>query len=186
MTLLTLYSSLAVGALATVAMACSSSSSGAPANTGGDAGSEALPTISITSPATGSTVMVVTQTGSGEIDIPVAFGVTDFALMPAGTCPGPSPDNNNCGHVHLYVDPSVDGGASPCTPPGDPYNNASPLTAGQAASPMNAIMSECVSTDAVNGPHTLLLELHQDNHAPVVGADGKTISSTLSFTAAGD
>jgi hypothetical protein len=95
---------------------------------------------------------------------------------------------NNCGHVHLYIDPDASDN-SPCTPSGAPYNNASPLAEDGGAtpfSPINAIMSSCANTDAINGSHTVLLELHSDQHAPIKDSTGKTISASVQFTAAGD
>ena len=125
--------------------------------------------------------MALTKSSSGEVDAPISFTTTGFTLMPAGGCGSVT---SGCGHVHLYVDPSPDGGASPCTPAGAPYNNATPLAAGQG-SPVNAIISSCASSDPADGPHTVLLELHSDQHAPIDDANGKTISQTVSFTATG-
>jgi hypothetical protein len=76
--------------------------------------------------------------------------------------------------VHLYVDNDT------CTPSGAPYNND-----GQA-SPINAIMNNCPNTDAINGSHTLRLELHADDHSAITDASGATISNSVTFTAAGD
>ncbi len=132
------------------------------------------------------TVAVTKQAGSGEVDAQVTFTTTNFTGMPAGTCVGGV--SKNCGHVHLFVDPGAGGAASPCTPMNAPYNNASPLAEDGGVtpfSPMNAIMSECANTDPVDGSHTLLLELHADDHSAIVDATGKTISATAQFTATG-
>jgi hypothetical protein len=209
MKLTTLVSMAGIGVFAT-ALACSSSSSPASSSGGGhDGGSSssssgsssggssssgsssgssgALPTITITSPTNGGTATVVKQAVTGEVDVPVTFTTTNFTGMPAEACPSIS---NNCGHVHLFVDPSDDGGASPCTPMNSPYNNASPLAESDGGvtpfSPMNAIMSNCANTDPINGTHTLRIELHSNNHAPINGADGGVIYDELSFTASGD
>jgi hypothetical protein len=48
-------------------------------------------------------------------------------------------------------------------------------------------MSSCANTDAIDGTHTVVLELHSDMHAPIVDpSTGKTISASVQFTAAGD
>jgi hypothetical protein len=120
-----------------------------------------------------------------EVDAPISFTTTNFTGMPAGTCGGVS---KTCGHVHLYVDQTA-AGTSPCTPMGASYNNASPLAVADAGptpfSPINAIMSECANTDPTDGSHTVLLELHADDHTPIVNASGATISATVQFTASG-
>jgi hypothetical protein len=107
--------------------------------------------------------------------------------MAAGDCGSVS---NSCGHVHIFVDPSEDGGTSPCTPMNSPYNNASPLAPADGGvpmfSPMNAIMSNCANTDPINGQHTLRIELHSDQHAPINGPDGGVLFDQIQFTATGD
>ena len=116
-------------------------------------------------------MQVVKQAGSGAVDVPVTFSTTNFTLKAPGGCGSVS---NNCGHVHLLVDTAA------CTPTGSPYNNDG------FASPINAIMSNCPASDAIDGSHTVTLELHSDQHAPIVDGTGKTISGTVQFTAAGD
>jgi hypothetical protein len=116
-------------------------------------------------------VQVVKQTGSGEVDVPVTFTTTNFTLMAPGGCGSVT---NNCGHVHLLID------GAKCTPANSPYNNDG------FASPINAIMSNCPSTDAIDGSHTVSVELHSDMHAPIIGASGTVISANVQFTAAGD
>jgi len=132
-------------------------------------------------------VTVVKQAGSGEVDVPVTFATTNFTGKAAGDCGSVT---NNCGHVHVFVDPSEDGGTSPCTPANAPYNNASPLAESDGGvtpfSPVNAIMSNCANTDPINGTHVIRTELHSDQHAPINGADGGVIYDELTFTASGD
>jgi hypothetical protein len=113
----------------------------------------------------------VTKTASGEVDVAVSFTTTNFTLKAPGACGSVS---KTCGHVHLYVDNDT------CTPTGAPYNND-----GQA-SPINAIMSNCPNSDVIDGPHTVRLELHADDHSAITDATGATISSSVQFTAAGD
>jgi hypothetical protein len=213
MKLLMTYSLLSIGVVA-VAAACSSSSSGGNASGGKDGGSSSsgggsgsssgsssgsgsgsssgtssggLPTITITTPTNGGTVTVVKQPVTGEVDAPFDFTTTNFTGKPAGGCGSVT---NNCGHIHIFVDPSEDGGVSPCTPAGSPYNNACPLLEADGGispfSPCNAIMSNCSNTDPINGSHTLRVELHSDMHAPIVGTDGGVIFDAIQFTAAGD
>jgi hypothetical protein len=146
-----------------------------------------LPTITISAPTAGETVTVTKQAVTGEVDVPITFATTNFTGMAAGDCGSVT---NNCGHVHIFVDPSEDGGTSPCTPANSPYNNASPLAEADGGvtpfSPANAIMSNCANTDAIDGTHTIRVELHSDQHAPIVGTDGGVIFAQVQFTAAGD
>ncbi len=140
-----------------------------------------MPTIAITSPASAAAVMVTKGAGTpAEDDVPIAFTTTGITLMMPGSCTDKSDSNDNCGHVHLLID-----GAA-CTPSGSPYNNATPASAaadGANASPVNAIVSSCPT---VNGAHTVTLELHHDDHSPIVGADGMTvISSQVMITVSG-
>jgi hypothetical protein len=55
-----------------------------------------------------------------------------------------------------------------------PYNNAG------ATSPINAGLDYCAK---VEGAHTISLEIHNDDHSPVKGADGKVISDSIKITA---
>jgi hypothetical protein len=164
---------LAIGPLAA---GCSSSSSPASGTTedGGGGGTEAggSPTISITSPAPGATVTVTKVTGPPAQEVvPVSFTVTNFTLMAPGTCPGGA-TNTSCGHVHLLIDGTT------CTPTGAPYNNAATV----AGTPVNAILSSCPT---INGPHTVTLELHKDDHSPLDGPSGAVISAQVMITATG-
>jgi hypothetical protein len=84
---------------------------------------------------------------------------------------GCSNTSNNCGHIHLLVDNAA------CTPAGAPYNNDG------FASPINAILSTCPT---VNGMHTVTLELHHNDHSPILDPTGtSTISASVTFTATG-
>jgi hypothetical protein len=117
----------------------------------------------------------VTKT-STETDVSTTFTTTNFTLKTPGGCGSVS---KTCGHVHLYIDDPGDGGTSPCTPAGAPYNNDG------FASPINAIMSNCTNADPVNGSHTIRLELHADDHSAITNASGATISDSVTFTATG-
>jgi hypothetical protein len=119
----------------------------------------------------GATATATKQAGSGEVDIPVSFTTTNFTLMAPGGCGSVT---NNCGHVHLLIDGAM------CTPAGAPYNNDG------FASPINAILSNCPASDTGDGSHTVSVELHSDQHAPIVGANMMTIANSVTFTAAGD
>jgi hypothetical protein len=105
------------------------------------------PSITITSPQNGAAVEAGTDM---DKSVPVSFTVQGFTLMAPGTCPSVS---DTCGHVHLFVD-----GAA-CTPVGKPYNN------GGAASPLNAKLASCATPI---GAHTISLELHRNDHTPVM------------------
>ena len=166
-------------AAAALAAACSSSSGSGNDNSGAgdEAGAVTLPTIAITSPANAAAVTVM-MAGGADV-VPVSFTTTGIALMMPGSCPNHSDSIDNCGHVHLLID-----GAA-CTPSGSPYNNATPATAtadGAGASPVNAILSSC---STVNGSHTVSLELHHDDHTPILGADGMVISAQVMLTVSG-
>jgi hypothetical protein len=98
--------------------------------------------------------------------VPVSFGTTDFILVPPGD-PSCVDTSENCGHVHLFVDGSA------CTPSGQAYNND-----GQS-SPIDAILTSCPS---VAGTHMAVLELHHNDHSPVIAA-GAVVSASVTFSA---
>jgi hypothetical protein len=98
--------------------------------------------------------------------IDVGFATTSFTLMAAGTCSGLAA----CGHVHLYLDDAVCNNV----PAGKSYNNSGPT------SPIKAKLSWCPTN---TGPHTIRLELHDDVHAPVLGAGGTVVSATTNVMA---
>jgi hypothetical protein len=158
------------GTSSTSGSASGSSGSSGGASTGGSGGSggaggaadasASTPSIAITSPTSGSAVANVV--GS----VPVSFTTTNFTLVSAGD-PACVDASDNCGHVHLFVD------ATACTPPGAPYNND-----GQA-SPIDARLTSC---PAVAGLHTVELELHHNDHSPVV-VGGSVVSTSVMFTA---
>jgi hypothetical protein len=155
-------------AAASLAIGCSSSSSGA--TTGEDGGSAgSAPTIAITGLTSGESVTVTTEEEAGTVimkTIPIPFELTNFTLMAPGTCPGGA-SNKSCGHIHVLVD-----GAT-CTPAGSPYDNAD-----ATGSPAIAILNTCPT---VNGPHTVSLELHNDVHAALV----PPVSTSVMITATG-
>jgi hypothetical protein len=141
----------------------SSAGSNGPANGGPGGGADASssnPAVAISAPASGAAV--TTTTG----DVPISFTTTSFALVSPGdsTCLDAS---NNCGHVHLFVDGTA------CTPSGQPYNND-----GQA-SPISARLTSCA---AVAGSHRVQLQLHHNDHSPVV-VGGSIVSASVTFTA---
>jgi hypothetical protein len=145
----------------------SGSSSGSGSGSGSSSGSEggALPTIKIATPATGSSVAVVKN--GAEEDIPVTFTLTNFTLMAAGSCGSIS---TTCGHIHLLIDDATSCGAPP-------YNVA--IESGTSG---NAVVSKC---STVNGAHKIILELHDDQHNPINGANGQVISDSVQLTVTG-
>jgi hypothetical protein len=65
--------------------------------------------------------------------------------------------SDNCGHIHVLVDGMA------CTPDAagsPPYDNAD-----ATGSPAQAILNTCPT---VTGNHTITLELHHNDHSPVV------------------
>jgi hypothetical protein len=171
-----LVSSAMILAAAVTIFACSSSDNGGGngSSSGGSSGSGSssssgssggLPTISITSPAANATVMSTPP----DDTVPVGYTTTNFmgvAALSAG-CDNAS---NNCGHVHVLVDGSM------CTPTNSPYNNDG------FTSPINAILSSC---PMAAGMHTVTLELHHNDHSPILDANMMTISTHVAFTAGG-
>jgi hypothetical protein len=159
-----------------LAAGCSSSNgSGAyamGASSAGGSGSGTAPSIHITSPKSGDTVS--SGTDPDFPDKNVEFSVTNFKLMPpasgATACPA-----GTCGHVHLYVH-TAGGDKTECNDPAQPYNAAG------AASPIAAGFDYCKT---IPGSRTILLELHNDDHSPVNGADGQVVSDSVSITVAG-
>jgi hypothetical protein len=144
----------------------SSSGSGSGSSSGsGEAGEE--PSISITSPTSGSTVTPMGATDA----VNVAFTTTNFTFF-TPMAAGCSSTSDNCGHVHVLVD------GSKCTPSGAVYDNAD-----TTGSPAQAILSTCPMVD---GMHKISLELHHNDHTPIqVG--GMTIQDSVMVTAgAGD
>ena len=104
-----------------------------------------------------------------EEDIPIAYTVTGFTLMAPGSCTAGS---TTCGHIHLLIDNATSCGAPP-------YNNDG------TGSPTNAIMSKCAA-GAINGSHTIVMELHHDDHSPVINpATTMVISDSVQITVTG-
>jgi hypothetical protein len=100
--------------------------------------------------------------------VSIAFSTTNFMLAMPGSC-GSMKSTDNCGHVHVLVD-----GAA-CTPSGSPYNNDATST------PATAILSSC---PMANGMHTATLELHHDDHSPIL-VGGTVVKASVMFTATG-
>jgi predicted RNA-binding protein YlqC (UPF0109 family) len=117
------------------------------------------PTISIESPTAGQAVALGGDAGL----VPVSYSVTGFTLRAPGTC-----DAGNCGHVHLVVDNGA------CNAGANPYNNAG------ASGPLDAKLALCADPA---GTHTLSLELHNNDHSPVIGGNGQVVSSSTWVTA---
>jgi len=98
--------------------------------------------------------------------VPVSFETANFILVPPGD-PSCADSSELCGHVHLFVDGSA------CSPPGQAYNDDG------ESSPIDAILTSCPS---VGGSHTAVLELHHNDHSPVLGPDG-VVSASVTFSA---
>jgi hypothetical protein len=152
--------------LGAVVAACSSSS--APASTAdSDSGpGTSTPSIAITAPANNGT-LTLSSTKTGNI----TFTTTDFTLMAPGTCPADVAGQPPCGHVHVLID----GTACNDTASGAPYNVAA------NGSPAIANFALCPTAD---GAHTIVLELHNDDHTPYQ-VNGQTVSATISITTSG-
>jgi hypothetical protein len=143
-----------------------SSSSGGHASDSGAGVTSGLPAISITTPQNGATVTVIKPDDTVE----VWFSTSHFMLAKPGTCPASLASTDNCGHVHLLVD-----GAA-CSPDGSPDNDEG------FVSPVIAILTECSVAD---GRHTLTMELHHDDHSPVLDRSHEIVSASVMVTASG-
>jgi hypothetical protein len=120
--------------------------------------------------ATGVMVMSGMVGGTAQKVVPIAFTTTNFMLANPGMC-GAQAGTDNCGHIHVYLDGMT------CNM--GPYNNDA------VASPAQAVLSYCPSSDAINGMHTVSLELHHDDHSPINNSNGQVISASVSITTTG-
>ena len=73
-------------------------------------------------------------------------------LKPPNTCGAGA---TNCGHIHVVVDPDVDGGKT-CNGPGAPYNEYFPETADAAPGSTHAGLDYCAG--GIPGMHKIVLE----------------------------
>jgi len=157
------------GAPAAANAASSSDTGGSKSGAGGVSSSTA--SIKIDSPANGAS-LGPTPTDPNYPNLSVEFTVKNFALMPPGSdMPVGTCAAGVCGHVHLLVD----GAACNYTPTHEPYNAES------ADSPIFALLGYCQS---IAGPHTITVELHNDDHTAVKDANGTVISDKINITAA--
>jgi len=151
-----------IGLIAALAACSSSSTDAATGTVDSGPGAGANPTIAITSPANNGTLtLAADKTGD------IAFTTTNFTLKAPGSCAGAA----LCGHVHVLVD----GTACNDTASAAPYNIAA------NASPAAANFSFCPTAD---GAHTIVLELHNDDHTPFQ-INGQTVSATIAITTSG-
>jgi hypothetical protein len=114
------------------------------------------PTLAITAPAAGSTVM------GDSVDVTwMAGNWKGFPPMDPG-CPNGS---NNCGHVHLRIAPkasaTMDADFMVCNDVagGKPYNNAGGM-------PLKADFTKCTMMSAT-GDYTIEIEFRHNNHGPI-------------------
>lgn len=103
------------------------------------------PTIKITAPAPGATVML-DATGGAD----VAFAVANFTLKSVGECG----TDRACGHVAVRID------GNDCNGAGKIYNSEA------TASPARASFGPC---KMAAGMHVVELALHDDTHSDVPG-----------------
>jgi hypothetical protein len=107
----------------------------------------ATPSITISEPMQNATV-----TMAAGNTVPITFSVMNFVLKAPGTCLA---TDGACGHVHV----KVDGNGCNNTAAMKPYNNAG------FASPISADLAFC---PMATGAHTISLELHNNDHTPVL------------------
>ena len=158
------------------AIACSSSSSNGPSTSSstpsdsgaGGAASGTAPTISITAPTDG---MAVSPANAPAFpDVEVKLDIANFTLKDPGRTDGSGCPKGTCGHVHLLVDDG-DGDFTRCNDTNTPYNAAGVALTGNTIG-----LDYCPKID---GAHSIKGELHNDDHSPVLGSDGKVITSNV-------
>lgn len=125
------------------------------------------PSLEIVWPPAGTSIELGT-------DAEMAIGVvvkSNFALVPAGQCG----DNDQCGHVHMKIDPDGD----TCNIPDRPYNSMNSDFGGNL---IEARFGHC-SNPA--GTHVIGILLADQEHNPII-VDGKpvTVEVTVTTTAA--
>lgn len=99
-----------------------------------------------------------------------AIGVvvkSNLALSPALQCG----ENEQCGHVHMKIDPDGD----TCNIPGRPYNSMNSDFGGDL---IKARFGHC--PDAL-GTHVIGILLADDNHKPIL-VDGKPVTALVTVT----
>jgi hypothetical protein len=159
-------------AVALTALGCGSDSKSSPGavTTPSDGGP---PTIKITSPANGATVSPASD--SDFPDVPVTLAITNFTLKAPASADCPS---GTCGHVHLMVDGTACNDKETMPPP--PYNSAATALSGPD---VHVGLDYC---SKIGGQHVITAELHNNDHSPVTGPDGKPIiSDPVTITASG-
>lgn len=156
-----------VAGLATALVACSSSSSGG--------GSSGTPSVTITSPASGTSVVL--DFGNGMTDVNGTVATQNFKVGAKGS--------GADGQVYIIVDGSQ---CNDHTALGalKAYNTVVPSD--DDAGPMDdksfaAGIDYCNGAPAnITGKHTIIAELHKDDGSPVLGAGGKTVSDSITIT----
>lgn len=141
-----------------------------------EATASTAPTIAITSPVTGAVVSPSSEPAFP--DIPVTLDVKNFTLKNPYRADGSSCPTGTCGHGHFLVD-SNDGDFTQCNDTGVSYNSSAV-----------SLTDNIVGLDycpTINGIHNIKAELYNDDESPVLGGDGKIISSNIvSITATGE
>ena len=100
-------------------------------------------------------------------DIDKSFGVvvkSNFRLLAAGQCG----DDDQCGHVHMKIDPR----GNTCNIPGRPYNSMNSDVGGDL---IKARFGHCPSPDGI---HVIGILLANDHHKPVL-VDGKPVTALV-------
>lgn len=155
--------------LAMVLGACSSSSSSGAGTSSG------TPSVKITSPASGTSVVL--DFGSGNTDVNGTVSTENFRVGPKGS--------GADGQVYIIVD------GSQCNDHTDlgalkPYNTVVPSDQDGGPTDGNSFaagIDYCNGAPAnITGKHTIIAELHKDDGSPVLGPDGKTVSDSISVT----
>lgn len=117
------------------------------------------PAVTITAPADNAPVPL-----QGDLKLEVTTRVRDFTLAAPGACGGAE----LCGHLHLNLDGDA-GNAD-----GAPYNAASGTT---------TIIADFSLLDEAEGEHTLTVSLRNDDHSPVIDAQGNEVKDEITVIA---
>jgi hypothetical protein len=136
--------------------ACGSSGGGAPQ-------------VTITGVQPGATISLM-----ADDTYPLNFSVSNFSLKQPGQC-GTAAD---CGQAYL----AIDGDA--CDQSGQTYNAITPTAANTSQSTLFANFALCPAA-SLGGNHQLVVSLHLDDGAQVVGTGNAPTQATISVVVTG-
>jgi hypothetical protein len=128
-----------------------------------DGANSGIPSLFIASPSPNRSVKLGDDT---EKSVKVVVVASNFVIRPAGQCGA----NQNCGHLHLKIDPTGD----TCNIPGRNYNSMNSDTG------TDVVMAHFAHCPNPSGLHTIGILLAHDNHTPVI-VEGKPVTAAVSI-----